>query len=80
MDLMYDHDMSRQQRKQKLNELKTNKVKIRQKVEKAASRNGNFHTRLISVSSSQKTKDYGANEKIDDNQFQGLSQRAKDFI
>ena len=43
MDLMYDNEMSRLERKQKLNDLKTNKVKSRQKVEKVPSRNGNGH-------------------------------------
>lgn len=56
IDLMYDNEMSRQEKKQKLNELKTNKVKCRQKNEKVSSRNGNFQTRLLSVSSSHKHK------------------------
>lgn len=72
--------MSRLERKQKLNDLKTNKVKSRQKVEKVPSRNGNghFQTRIISVTSSQKQKEHNS-DKADDN-FHGLSQKARDFI
>lgn len=40
--------------------------------------NGNFQTRLISVSSSQKQKEHNS-DKADDN-FHGLSQKARDFI
>lgn len=78
MDLMHDQEMSKTERKQKLNELKTNKVKSKPRWEKAPTRNGSFQTRLVSVSSSQKSKE--APERKEENSNHEFSQKIQDII
>ena len=78
MNLMYDQEMTKHERKQKLNELKTHKVRNKgPKFEKTPSRNGSFHTRLVSVSSSQKGKDNGERREDNANEF---SEKVKNII
>ena len=78
MILMYDQEMTKQERKQKLNELKTHKVRTKNpKFEKIPSRNGTFQTRLISVSSSQKNKDPTERREENGNEF---SDQVRDII
>jgi hypothetical protein len=56
MDLMYDEEMNKQERRQKLNELKSNKLKRKQKLkaEKSQNKTGNIHARVFSLSSPQR--------------------------
>jgi hypothetical protein len=81
MNLMYDEEMTRLERRQKLNELKANKIKRKQKVEKSQSKTGTFQTRAFSLSAPQRQMHYKIEETVlGDHQFSRLSQKARQLI